>query len=74
MSKNKNKKPILPEGENFFGFSKNCEDEMFYNPLASANDCTGYAVKPPITKEEAKNRARLVNSPATGNIIEEKFR
>ena len=29
MSKKKNKTQILHEGENFYGFSKNCEDAMF---------------------------------------------
>ena len=73
MSKKKNKTQILHEGENFYGFSKNCEDAMFYNPVASANDCTGYTMKVPLTKDEAEDKARLVNSPATKFKIKEKF-
>ena len=65
MKKRKHKNTTLPQGENFYGFSKNCEDAMFYNPVASANDCTGYAMKAPLTEEEACDKARLVNTPTT---------
>lgn len=70
MKKNKRKRPILPEGENFYGFSKNCEDAMFCNRVASVNDCTGYTMKAPLTDDETEDKARLVNSPATKYEIE----
>lgn len=66
----KKKKQKLPEGENFYGFSQNCEDAMFFNPVASANDCTGYTMKAPLTDDETADKARLVNSPATKYEIE----
>ena len=73
MHKKKKEKNILPTGEDFYGFSKNCEDAMFCNPVASANDCTGYTMKAPLTDEAAEEKARLVNSPATKYKIDEKF-
>ena len=50
---------------NFYGFSKSCEDAMFINPIASANDCTGYTMNAPLTDDEAEDKANLVNAPAT---------
>ena len=49
----------------FYGFSKSCEDAMFTNPIASANECTGYTMKAPLTDDEAEDKANIVNAPAT---------
>ncbi|MBE6892096.1 MAG: hypothetical protein E7481_08760 [Ruminococcaceae bacterium] len=64
------KKKKLPDSERFYGFSKDCKDAMFFNPVASANDCTGYTMKAPLTDDETEDKARLVNSPATKYEIE----
>ncbi len=73
MSKKKKEKNILPTGEDFYGFSKNCEDAILYNPVASVNDCTGYTMNAPLTNAEAEDKARLINAPATKYKIDEKF-
>lgn len=65
----KNKKH-RPESENracpdegFYGFSRSCEDAMFFNPVASATDSTGYTSMSPRTEDEAEEKARLLNIP-----------
>lgn len=64
------KKKQRNEKSGFYGFSKNCEDAMFINPIASANDCTGYTMKAPLTEDEAEDKANLVNVPATKYDVE----
>ena len=66
----KTKAQKLPQGKNFYGFSKSCEDAMFFNRVASVNDCTGYTMKAPLTDDETEDKSRLVNAPATKYEVE----
>ena len=66
------KKAQQTDRSEFYGFSKSCEDAMFINPIASANDCTGYTMKAPLTDEEAEDKANLVNTPATKYEIKQR--
>lgn len=44
---------------------------MFVNPIVSANDCTGYTAKAPLTDEEAEAKSCIVNVPTTKYSIKE---
>ncbi len=42
-----------------------CKDAFLHNPVASAQDCTGYAPNRNLTEAEAEGRADLCDVPAT---------
>lgn len=42
-----------------------CKDAFLHNPVASAQDCTGYSPYKSLTEMEAESRATLCNVPAS---------
>ncbi|MBR5500123.1 MAG: hypothetical protein IKV74_01200 [Clostridia bacterium] len=44
-----------------------CKDAFLHNPVASAQDCTGFSPTKSYTEEEAESKSQLCNVPATGS-------
>lgn len=44
-----------------------CKDAFLHNPVASAQDCTGFSPTQSYTEEEAESKSRLCNVPASSS-------